>query len=147
MVQNCQVDITIWCYKHYRENLINYLNEYFKTHKYMYNYSQKQVICSYDIVETIDMTRGIILINIYLDIDNECAYIGGNAGSRWDPGEPAYIDGYLDEQDFKDWIEDITKDFKIEEIRIDKTSIIPTEEELVNEFEDYIAEEDWCAKY
>lgn len=81
-----------------------------------------------------------------LDIQNEVYFEKGCAATRWEPGEPAYIEGCIDEDYFRDWITDIL-DLKFRhedyEIEFSEDTYIPSEENLL----DAIYEEKFWREY
>ena len=140
MIQNCQVYINIECWNEDKPAIMEHLRAFFKDKKNLKVYGQP--IISVDIADDAD---GFIVIDI--EVDAQCMYIGGSRGDRWDPGEPPYIDSYLDEQDFADWAKDLLpKTFDVS-IEIDERSIIPTEEELIKEFEEEAERQHWYSRY
>ena len=146
MIQNCQVYINIECWNEDKPTIVNYLKDYFKDKKNLRIYGQP--IIDVDIADDAEQ-----LIVLDIEVDVQCMYIGGSRGNRWDPGEPPYIIDYLDEKDFADWAEDLflkapspIKNFDIG-IEIDKGSFIPTEEELIKEFEEEAEREKWYSRY
>ena len=120
MIQCCDVYINIMCNEEDKVNISALLKEYFSyvEHNRLYN-------IDINYIDIIDDANGLIVLD--LEIDVPCSYIGGYPGTRWEPPEPAYIDGYLDEEDFLDCIKGIiSKDFDVE-IEIDSDSSIPNE--------------------
>ena len=129
MYQCCNIYINIFCDENDKLTISEWLKSYFKDTK---NCSIWTVPTNY--IDIIDDVKGLIILD--LEIDVPCSYIGGYPGSRWEPPEPAYIDSYFDEIDFIEWIKEILPDRFNVEIEIDKDSNIPTEEELVRDFEE-----------
>ena len=129
MIQCCQVYINIFCNEEEKTTISEWLKTYFNKKE---NMNMWNIPLNY--LDVIDDTKGLIVLD--LEIDVPCSYIGGYPGTRWEPPEPAYIDSYLDKIDFFDWIKEIIpNDFNVE-IEIDQDSNIPTEEELVRDFEE-----------
>ena len=129
MYQCCNVYINILCDETDKLTISEWLKSYFKDTK---NCSIWTIPTNY--IDIIDDTKELIVID--LEIDVPCSYIGGYPGTRWEPPEPAYIEDYFDKIDFIDWIKEILPERFDVEIEIDSDSNIPTEEELVREFEE-----------
>ena len=67
-----------------------------------------------------------------------CEYVEGWEGNPIEPPEPSYVEGWVDEDNFKYWLDDIIpSDYDVEiEIYKDKTHI-PLEEDLIKLVEDF----------
>lgn len=128
MIQSCDVYINIFCDETEKKTISTWLKSYFKEKE---NRSIWQVPTDY--IDVIDDAKGLIVLDVEIDVP--CIYIGGYPGSMWEPPEPAYISSYFDEIDFLDWIKEILPDRYDVEVEIDSDSTIPTEEELIEDFE------------
>ena len=128
MIQSCDVYINIFCDETEKKTISIWLKSYFKEKE---NRSIWQVPTDY--IDVIDNAKGLIVLDIEIDVP--CWYIGGYPGSMWEPPEPAYIDSYFDEYDFLDWIYQVIPDRFDVNIEIDSDSTIPTEKELIEDFE------------
>ena len=129
MIQCCDVYINILCNEEEKMTISEWLKNYFNKKENMNIWGTPL-----NYLDIIDDAKGLIVLD--LEVDVPCSYIGGYPGSRWEPPEPAYIFDYLDEIDFLDWIKEIISDNFDVEIEIDKDSKIPSEEELVKNFEE-----------
>lgn len=129
MIQCCDVYINILCDEEEKMTISEWLKNYFNKKENMNIWG-----ASLNYLDIIDNAKGLIVLD--LEVDNPCDYIGGYPGSRWEPPEPAYIFNNLDEIDFLDWIKEIISDNFDVEIEIDKDSKIPSEKELVKDFEE-----------
>ena len=134
MIQSCEVFFNIDTWSDETIVVRDYLKEYFKDKKNWKFYDQ--TISSVDI----DYDHDESYLTLDIDVDIECEYIGGSAGSRWEPPEPSCIEGYYTEDDFVEWLENILRQFEVI-ITIDEESTIPTEDELIKDFEEEAAKD------
>lgn len=128
MIQSCNVYINIFCDEAEKKTISAWLKSYFEEKE---NRSIWEVPTNY--IEVVDDAKGLIVLDIGIDVP--CMYIGGYPGSMWEPPEPAYIDSYFDIEDFLDWADEILPDRFYVDIEIDSDSTIPTEKELIEDFE------------
>lgn len=132
MIQSCEVYINIFCDEVDKKTISTWLKSHFEDKE---NRSMWGVPMD---IEVVDDAKGLIVLDIGIDVP--CMYIGGYPGTRWEPPEPAYVQDYFDEKDFFDWANEILPSKYDVEIEIDSDSNIPTEEELIEDFEKMEAE-------
>ena len=129
MIQNCQVYINIFCDEEDKLTISSWLKDYFNKKE---NMNIWNIPLNY--LEIVDDAKELIVLD--LEVDVPCTYIDGYPGTRWDPPEPAYIEGYFEENDFIEWVQEILPDRFHIEIEIDNDSNIPNERELIRDFEE-----------
>ena len=136
MIQSCQIYFNLSCEKTYKNDIIKWLKNYFSDIKHRNIY-----LNPISRLEIIDEDE---LIVIDVEVNIQCAYIAGYSGTRWEPPEPSYVEGYFNDSDFIWWIEDIlaTSPYgTIVDVEIDNDSFIPDEEFLIRDFEERVMED------
>ncbi len=129
MIQECEAVIRIFDIEN-PSTIRDYLNAYFKQAEHRTMLGEK--ILDVDVWRDNDD----VLIKIWINVD--CEYFPGCKGSRWEPGEPPFIEGYFTIDDFIILINKVLsenfldKNYSIEE---DEDSYIPTEEKLLEDME------------
>lgn len=122
MKQICEINIFVYPYLEERGMLISFLQKQFSDKK-------NCIIDNIEAdIEIVDDEPDFIGVNIFLA--NECEFVAGSPSSRYEPGEPAYIEGLLTEEDFENWI---NKQFKYLDYDVDYS--IPSEEDMMEEYD------------
>ena len=127
MIQSCEAVIRISNTEN-PSTIRDYLKAYFKQPEHRTILGEKR--------KDTDVWRDNDDVLVEIDVEVNCDFIPGCKGSYWDPGEPAYIEGYFDIFDFINFIDEImSKNFTDEEYEVygDDDSSIPTEDELLEE--------------
>ena len=122
MEQICEVNIFVYPYPEERGMLISSFQKQF---------SDKKNCIIDDIkanIEIVDDEPDFVGVNILLT--NECEFVAGSPSSRYEPGEPAYIEGLLTKEDFERWV---NKQFKYLDYDVDYS--IPSEEYMMEEYD------------
>lgn len=140
MTQDCQVYINIETNTEEEKNMIS------KYLKFCFKHNINTLICNSNAnIEIADDIPNLIVLDV--NIEHELDFVAGSPATRYEPGEPAYFENVLNEQDFYMWAYILLKrghfDFDYS-IDIDEDSSIPEEEELM---ERYYEEETYRDEY
>lgn len=134
MEQICEVNIFIYPCPEERGALISSLQRKFSN-------KENCIIDNIEAdIEIVDDEPDFVGVNISLT--NECEFVAGSPSSRYEPGEPAYIEGLLTKEDFENWI---NKQFKYLDYDVDYS--IPSEEYMMEEYDKEKESEYWYAEY
>lgn len=128
MIQECEVYINIHINENKKKELSSYLKNQFKNKAVLTIYTDE-----IKEIEVVDDAKDLIVID--LAIDTLCHVTPGCPGTYWEPPEPTEVDDYLVAEDFEDWIKGIIDPNKFDcEIEIDSDSYIPTEADLIEQY-------------
>ena len=117
-----------------KQEMAAYFKRYFKNPKH------KKIDGIEADIEVVDDASNLIVLDVTLV--NQCDFVGGSPASRWEPGEPDYLEGVLTQDDFDEWLERITDEYDDNEIIYEYYNYwvdeyyIPTEDELLGEYYD-----------
>ena len=128
IIQECEVCFKVYFPPEYRKDFDNWVHENLKCKSLDFTANSKFNI--YDVW----IANGEYYILGYANIP--CEYFKRLEGSRVEPPEPAYIEGWVNGDNFKYWLNDIIPTNYDVEIEIDQERTrIPLEEDLIDEME------------
>ena len=122
--QECSVTIIIECENEKRQlSLYEWLSSYFEDTENKTFYGE--TILAFDIYCEDNV------IKIDMQVTSHGEYYEAFHGTYFDPPEPAYIEGLIEENDFLSWINGIIPDRFEYTVWLSEDSEIPTEEDLI----------------
>ena len=124
IVQNCSAHFNIYCSYEDRGRLYEWLKRFVADGDATI-YNQR-----FSFLE-VYLKDGVIKFGG--DIDVKCKYYPRYQGTRLEPPEPAYVEGYFNRTDFKKWLNEIIPDRFDVDIEIDDASYIPNEDALLEQ--------------
>lgn len=126
--QYCYVCFDIYCPQENRDEFYSWVKQ---------NLKLKVLEFGCDKFVFLDMWEDDETLKLYGEAKVTCKYIPPYYGTRFEPPEPAYIEGIVDEDYFQDWLLGlIPSEYDVEvDFDNDRTNI-PWEEDLIREVEE-----------